>query len=60
MGPGNVGWGLFAQLQKIHVKCQEKAKVNIVKIDVHQCQNWRPLARGGVVGKLNNARLFQM
>ena len=40
-----------------------KAKVlslNIVKIDVHQCQNWRPVASGGVVGKLNNARLFQM
>ena len=25
MGPGNVGWGLFAQLQKFHVKCQKTA-----------------------------------
>ena len=24
MGPGNVGWGLFAQLQKFQVKCQKK------------------------------------
>ena len=24
MGPGNVGWELFAQLQNIQVKCQKK------------------------------------
>ena len=26
MGPGNVGWGLFAELQNFQVKCQKKAK----------------------------------
>ena len=25
MGPGNVGWELFAQLQNIQVKCRKKA-----------------------------------
>ena len=27
MGPGNVGLGLFAQLQKIQVKCHKQAKM---------------------------------
>ena len=25
VGPGNVGWGLFAKLQKFQVKCRKKA-----------------------------------
>ena len=26
MGPGNVGWGLFAELQKFQVKCLKRLK----------------------------------